>query len=248
MWVEISKVNKVITDTGSGLHQYPEFLESIKQELKAAPCSVLMVECKNEYDSEKSASAYEIAQLLGVPTVLPVSIEGHGISPFLNALYIASLHLRANTSSVIIVAKHPAGDILEHSNEDQTLKETIIIKLSLKFIPQNPSSIYAVAIPFTGEKIPTSVPDHSSNINFFEDQAAPNCKWLLKELSIVDRDKLTFLDSNNFCTINADKKSCFDLLKDLSSYISTGIVLQRDDSEGTKCEERTINREKNANE
>lgn len=248
MWVEISKVKKIITDTGSGLHQHPEFLESIKQELKAAPGSVLMIECKNEYDSEKPASAYEIAQFFGIPTVLPVSVEGHGISPFLNALYIASLHLRANTSSVIIVAKPPSGGTLEHSDEDHTLKETTIVKLSLKSAPQNPCSIHAVAIPFTGEKIPPSLSDYYTNINFFALQAAPNCKWLLKELSIADREKLTSFDSNRFCAINDDHKSCFDLLKDLSNYLSTGIIFQREDSEGRKCEEQAINREKNTNE
>ncbi|CCO22311.1 hypothetical protein [Maridesulfovibrio hydrothermalis] len=248
MWIEIPKENKVITDESSGLYQYPEFLESIQQELKAVPGSVLMIECKNEYDSEKPASAYEIAQLLGISTALPVSVEGHGISPFLNALYIASLHLRANTSSVIIVAKPPSGGTLEHSDKDRTSKETTIVKLSLKSVPQNPCSIHAVAIPFTGERIPPSLSDYFTNINFFALQAAPNCKWLLKELSIADREKLTSFDSNRFCTINDDHKSCFDLLKGLSNYLSTGIILQREDSEGQKCEEQTINREKNTNE
>lgn len=71
----------------------------------------LLIECKNKLDIYAAATSYKLAIMLHMPQIIPVCIEGEGLSPFTDALFVAQLHLKTGTTDVFIGATDPTDSI-----------------------------------------------------------------------------------------------------------------------------------------
>jgi len=71
----------------------------------------LLIECKNDLDIYAPATSYKLALMLNMPKIIPVCIEGEGLSPFVDALFIAQLHLKTGTTDVFIGSTDPKDSI-----------------------------------------------------------------------------------------------------------------------------------------
>ena len=69
----------------------------------------LLIECKNKLDINDHASSYKLALMLNMPQIIPTCIEGEGLAPFVDALFIAKLHLKTGTTDVFIGTTDPAN-------------------------------------------------------------------------------------------------------------------------------------------
>lgn len=227
MWMEIPKYNKKRKGENPISTPYLPFLTSIQHEAQEKPNSVVLIECKNEFDAGRPASAYEIAYILGIPTALTVSIEGDGISPFLNALFIAHLHLRDDAASVIVVAS-PVSSISSESSGCDVKKDAMIDRLwALRLLSKQPAGgldslqAYALPVSFTD----------ANNLTFQSVPVTANSAWLLNPRGVnafpTVMEQLSYQPSESNKWEATCCHSCFDLLKKISAILGTDAMMEK---------------------
>jgi hypothetical protein len=72
---------------------------------------VLLIECKNDLNIYAPATSYKLSLILNMHNIIPICIEGEGLSPFVDALFIAQLHLKTGTTDVFIASTDPKNSI-----------------------------------------------------------------------------------------------------------------------------------------
>ena len=227
MWIEIPESSQTRIGTSSTVARYRSFLAPIQREAREGSGSVVLIECKNEYDAGRPASAYEVAYLLEIPTALTVSIEGHGIFPFLHALFIAYFHLQANVTSVIIVASPTSKVPIESSGgnvkESQIVNDLRIVRLSLQQPEGDSGSLRVIALSVGSKSV-------SGNLSRLEDgndlvfQSMPitaDSAWLLDQGGGMELELLSHqpIESHKLQIFHCD--SCFELLKTMPAAIDS---------------------------
>ncbi len=231
IWMEITKCNRQRRSASPTFVSSLPFLASIQHEALEMHNNVVLIECKNEYDAGKPASAYEIADLLGIPTALTVSIEGYGIHPFLNALFIAHYHLIGSTASVIIVAsatssvssKSALGEVKKHG----TIDNFRVVRLSLQQPARDSDTLLVIATPVNSKTDLYSLLkiENDNDLAFHSVPIMPFSTWLLNtrdvNVSPTALEKLNIQSSvsKQLKTICCD--SCFNLLKKLPATLAS---------------------------
>jgi hypothetical protein len=234
MWMEIPNCFEQRKGDNPNRIPYLPFLLSVQKESQMSPNAVVMIECKNEYDAERPASAYELAYHLGIPTALTISIEGRGILPFLHALFIAHFHLSTKATSVIIVAspvsKVPAESSRENVPKGQIINGCLAVRLLMQQ-PEGQDSLHAKITQVSPKSFNHNMSDvlNAKDLNLQTVPVTANSAWLLNQRNASQHGLELFSSppqvSMKWKSTCCD--SCHDLLEKISKTYNSAKTLKK---------------------
>lgn len=229
MWMQILEDSSVLIDKNIPLKEKITFLRPLQVKLEAEPGSVILIELKNNYNSQKPSSVYELATLLGMPTVIPVSIEGSGLAPFINALFIANLQLKSDASAVVIVVKQPSDNICSASESYEVADDKnriITLCLTNELWDHNSSVLDIFTLPISLENCKPVILDNSGSFKNPINQIFSSTGWFLKKISREHLVTTREIEINGDILEDTNQKSCFYLLSNLLKILnSKGVII-----------------------